>query len=175
VIPCAVLAVYIHPRTHHHIVNRICWAFCVYLESISVLPQLRVMQNTKVWLRITCAPTNFLLNQCPNKGYCWVVSFNVYMIFTRLFLLIFLSFLLFQIVEPFTAHYVFALGVARFLGCAHWILQVWQCSLQILGYNLVMLLENCMAIVLWTIRVSYPSWHHQLPSDICRRSTLAQH
>lgn len=27
-------------------------------------------------------------------------------------------------VEPFTAHYVFALGVARFLGCAHWIIQV---------------------------------------------------
>jgi len=29
-----------------------------------------------------------------------------------------------QVVEPFTAHYVFALGVARFLSCAHWILQV---------------------------------------------------
>ena len=29
-----------------------------------------------------------------------------------------------QIVEPFTAHYVFALGVARFLSCAHWVLQV---------------------------------------------------
>jgi hypothetical protein len=32
--------------------------------------------------------------------------------------------LLLQIVEPFTAHYVFALGVARFLSCAHWVLQV---------------------------------------------------
>lgn len=32
--------------------------------------------------------------------------------------------MLFQMVEPFTAHYVFALGVARFLGCAHWILRV---------------------------------------------------
>ena len=29
-----------------------------------------------------------------------------------------------QVVEPFTSHYVFALGVARFLSCAHWILQV---------------------------------------------------
>ncbi|RWW17916.1 hypothetical protein BHE74_00041391 [Ensete ventricosum] len=29
-----------------------------------------------------------------------------------------------SIVEPFTAHYVFALGVARFLSCAHWVLQV---------------------------------------------------
>ncbi|GMY28265.1 ER lumen protein-retaining receptor erd-2.2-like isoform X2 [Fagus crenata] len=28
-----------------------------------------------------------------------------------------------KIVEPFTAHYVFALGVARFLSCAHWVLQ----------------------------------------------------
>jgi hypothetical protein len=34
------------------------------------------------------------------------------------------SFLSVQIVEPFTAHYVFALGVARFLSCAHWVLQV---------------------------------------------------
>ncbi|KAL6010639.1 hypothetical protein ACLOJK_001076 [Asimina triloba] len=29
-----------------------------------------------------------------------------------------------EIVESFTAHYVFALGVARFLSCAHWVLQV---------------------------------------------------
>ncbi|GAB4852521.1 hypothetical protein Ancab_016736 [Ancistrocladus abbreviatus] len=75
VIPCAVLSLLIHPSTSHNIVNRISWAFCVYLEAVSVLPQLRVMQNTKI-------------------------------------------------VEPFTAHYVFALGVARFLSCAHWVLQV---------------------------------------------------
>ncbi|KAJ6306337.1 hypothetical protein OIU76_001337 [Salix suchowensis] len=90
VIPCAVLALFIHPRTHHHIVNRVCWAFCVYLESISVLPQLQVMQNTKI-------------------------------------------------VEPFTAHYVFALGVARFLGCAHWVLQVLDTRghlLTAMGYGL---------------------------------------
>ncbi|XP_040962807.1 ER lumen protein-retaining receptor erd-2.2 isoform X1 [Gossypium hirsutum] len=64
VVPCAVLALCIHPTTFHNLLNRISWAFCVYLEAISVLPQLRVMQNTKI-------------------------------------------------VEPFTAHYVFALGVAR--------------------------------------------------------------
>lgn len=29
-------------------------------------------------------------------------------------------------IEPYTAHYVFALGVARFLGCAHWIIQVYE-------------------------------------------------
>lgn len=72
--PCAILAVLIHPGTSHLLLNRILWAFCVYLEAVSVLPQLRVMQNTKV-------------------------------------------------VEPFTAHYVFALGIARFLSCAHWVLQ----------------------------------------------------
>ncbi|CAI5978530.1 unnamed protein product [Closterium sp. NIES-65] len=73
--PCAILALLVHPRTSHFIVNRVLWAFCVYLEAVSVLPQLRVMQNAKL-------------------------------------------------VEPFTAHYVFALGIARFLSCAHWILQV---------------------------------------------------
>lgn len=29
-----------------------------------------------------------------------------------------------QVVERFTAHYVFALGLSRFMSCAHWILQV---------------------------------------------------
>ena len=29
-----------------------------------------------------------------------------------------------QVVERFTAHYVFLLGVSRFFSCAHWILQV---------------------------------------------------
>ncbi|KAG6699452.1 hypothetical protein I3842_08G067600 [Carya illinoinensis] len=90
VIPCSVLSFIIHPTTQHHILNRIFWAFCVYLEAVSVLPQLRVMQNTKI-------------------------------------------------VEPFTAHYVFALGVARFLSCAHWLLQVWDTRgrlLTALGYGL---------------------------------------
>ena len=51
------------------------WATCVFVEAVSVLPQLRMMQKAKV-------------------------------------------------VEKFTAHYVFALGVARFISCAHWILQI---------------------------------------------------
>lgn len=38
--------------------------------------------------------------------------------------ILFLSSNVFQMIEPFTAHYVFALGVARFLSCAHWIIQV---------------------------------------------------
>ncbi|CAI6005261.1 unnamed protein product [Closterium sp. NIES-65] len=46
--PCAILALLVHPRTSHFIVNRVLWAFCVYLEAVSVLPQLRVMQNAKV-------------------------------------------------------------------------------------------------------------------------------
>ncbi|KAI5083480.1 hypothetical protein GOP47_0003223 [Adiantum capillus-veneris] len=49
--------------------------FEFYLNTLGVLPQLRVMQNTKV-------------------------------------------------IEPFTAHYVFALGVVRFLSCLHRIFQV---------------------------------------------------
>lgn len=29
-----------------------------------------------------------------------------------------------QVVEKFTAHYVFALGLSRFISCAHWVLQI---------------------------------------------------
>ncbi|XP_073291548.1 uncharacterized protein [Primulina huaijiensis] len=77
VAPAAILAILIHPYTHHTHIARMLWAFAVYLESISVLPQLRMMQNT-------------------------------------------------EMIEPFTAHYVFALGVSRFFGCAHWIIQVYD-------------------------------------------------
>jgi len=75
--PCAVLAMLAHPTTKHLWMNRVLWAMCVYLEAISVLPQLRMMRKARV-------------------------------------------------VERFTANYVFALGVARFFSCAHWILQVFD-------------------------------------------------
>eukprot|EP00879_Flechtneria_rotunda_P003395 GHRR01003623.1.p1 GENE.GHRR01003623.1~~GHRR01003623.1.p1 ORF type:complete len:328 (+),score=50.20 GHRR01003623.1:357-1340(+) len=75
VIPCVVMAAIAHPYTSHWMVFRILWAVCVYLEAVSVLPQLRMMQNSKV-------------------------------------------------VERFTAHYVFCLGLSRFFSCAHWILQL---------------------------------------------------
>lgn len=108
-VPCALLALAVHPSTSHNIVNRVSWAFCVYLEAVSVLPQLRSMQNTKV----------LLYN---------LMSENLVTEFFMLnFLILFLN--MPQIVEPFTAHYVFALGVARFLSCAHWVLQV--CSIHI--------------------------------------------
>ena len=57
------------------VLAQILWALCVYVEAVSVLPQLRMMQKAKV-------------------------------------------------VEKFTAHYVFALGLSRFISCAHWILQL---------------------------------------------------
>lgn len=73
--PCALLALVAHPQTSHFLPFRVMWAACVYLEAVSVLPQLRMMQNAKV-------------------------------------------------VERFTAHYVFALGLSRFFSCAHWVLQL---------------------------------------------------
>jgi len=73
-LPALALAFLAHPGTNHIFLHRILWAVCVYLESVSVLPQLRMMQKA-------------------------------------------------QVVERFTANYVFALGIARFLSCAHWILQ----------------------------------------------------
>ncbi|KAG0497310.1 hypothetical protein HPP92_002001 [Vanilla planifolia] len=75
VMACALLALLVHPHSKESLVDRILWAFCCYLETVSVMPQLRLMQNTKV-------------------------------------------------VESITAHYVFALAVARFLSCANWILQI---------------------------------------------------
>lgn len=74
-LPCLAMAVIAHPGTTHNIIHRIMWALCVYVEAVSVLPQLRMMQKS-------------------------------------------------QVVENFTAHYVFALGIARFLSCAHWVLQI---------------------------------------------------
>ena len=74
---CCILALVAHPSTKHWFLNRVLWALCVYLEAISVLPQLRMLQKE---------PT----------------------------------------VERWTANYVFALGIARFFSCAHWVLQLFD-------------------------------------------------
>mmetsp|Transcript_23116 Transcript_23116/g.75364 ORF Transcript_23116/g.75364 Transcript_23116/m.75364 type:complete len:273 (+) Transcript_23116:1-819(+) len=75
--PCALLAFVAHPGfdTGHMFFNRVLWGFCVFIESVSVLPQLSMMQQA-------------------------------------------------QVVERSLANYIFALGVARFLSCAHWLLQL---------------------------------------------------
>ncbi|CAI9288333.1 unnamed protein product [Lactuca saligna] len=76
-IPCAIMAVFVHPNSVIPLFSKMKWAFGVYLEAIVVFPQLRMMQRTKM-------------------------------------------------IEPFTAHYVFALGVSRFFGAAYWILRVYE-------------------------------------------------
>ncbi|TKY68661.1 ER lumen protein-retaining receptor B [Spatholobus suberectus] len=48
VVPSAILAILIHPHTSHWPLTRIVWAFSLYLEAVSVLPQLRFMQNAKM-------------------------------------------------------------------------------------------------------------------------------
>ena len=77
IIPCAIVAFFIHPNSALPILAKMAWAFGVFLEAISVLPQLQMMQRT-------------------------------------------------QMIEPFTAHYVFALGVSRFFRAAYWIIRVYE-------------------------------------------------
>lgn len=48
VVPCAILAVLIHPYTINWSVIRIIWAFSSFLEAISIVPQLRFIQNVKM-------------------------------------------------------------------------------------------------------------------------------
>lgn len=74
---------------------QVLWAVCVYMEAVSVLPQLRMMQNSKV-------------------------------------------------VERFTAHYVFCLGLSRFFSCAHWILQLLEGNRYLL---------NALGSGLWPVMV----------------------
>lgn len=47
-VPCLLLALFVHPKTSHMFLFRWMWGFCVYTEAISVLPQLRMMQKAKV-------------------------------------------------------------------------------------------------------------------------------
>ncbi|CAH2052458.1 unnamed protein product [Thlaspi arvense] len=91
----------------HH--KQLLWAFFIYLEAVSVLPQLKVMQNTKI-------------------------------------------------MEPFTAHYLFALEIPRFLSCAHWILQV----LEVLDSRGRLLTA-----------LGYGLWPLMVLSEIIQTSTLA--
>ncbi|KEH18130.1 ER lumen protein retaining receptor family protein [Medicago truncatula] len=48
VVPSAILAVLINPATPHMWIVRVLFAFTMYLETVSVLPQIRYMQNAKM-------------------------------------------------------------------------------------------------------------------------------
>ncbi|CAJ1949539.1 unnamed protein product [Sphenostylis stenocarpa] len=48
VVPSAILAVLVHPFSTQWSITRVAIAFSIYLEAVSVLPQLRFMQNAKV-------------------------------------------------------------------------------------------------------------------------------
>ncbi|CAH1428129.1 unnamed protein product [Lactuca virosa] len=86
-------------------------------------PQLRVMQNTKEAPAIVKSYYDQRIVGCPSAEgedehdvvWFWLKKgeTNECPVCSQYF----------KIVEPITAHYVFALGVARFLCCAHWILQ----------------------------------------------------
>ncbi|CAK8537219.1 unnamed protein product [Lathyrus sativus] len=48
VVPYTILAILVHPYTKHIWIARVLCAFSVYLETISILPQLRYMQKAKI-------------------------------------------------------------------------------------------------------------------------------
>lgn len=52
-IPCALLALVSHPATRHAWINRVLWAFCVYVEAVSVAPQVIMMQRNRTVERFT--------------------------------------------------------------------------------------------------------------------------
>ena len=133
---------------------QIFWAFCVYLEAVSVLPQLRMMQKAKVGegraagsgARGVGAAGRTTLRHMPLQGMLLLLRHRAGRQHYGLAALLQgpsdcqQSLLCnhstvpcssarslsppVQVVEKFTAHYVFALGLSRFISCAHWILQV---------------------------------------------------
>ncbi|CAI8608179.1 unnamed protein product [Vicia faba] len=48
VVPSIILGIVIHPYTSHTWIVGVLWAFSTYLESISIVPQLRYMQKAKM-------------------------------------------------------------------------------------------------------------------------------
>ncbi|KAL3604691.1 hypothetical protein D5086_005550 [Populus alba] len=65
VVPCAILALIVKPFTRFCYFSQVLWAFCVFLESVSVLPQLRLMQNAKVY------ETRGMYLFLTGSGYFW--------------------------------------------------------------------------------------------------------
>jgi hypothetical protein len=52
-VPCAVVALISHPNTRHFFLNRVLWAFCVYVEAVAVGPQVVMMQHNKTVEKFT--------------------------------------------------------------------------------------------------------------------------
>lgn len=68
VVPCAVLALVLHPRRNEHFVSDVAWAFALYLEAVSALPQLHLFLKDA---RAQTHMSHFLFAQMISK----VISF----------------------------------------------------------------------------------------------------
>ncbi|KAM5563018.1 hypothetical protein ABKV19_017954 [Rosa sericea] len=68
VVPAAILALLFHPYMLSGRITRVLWAFGGYIEAVSVLPQLRLMQNGKIYE--TKGKYLFLVG----SGYSWILA-----------------------------------------------------------------------------------------------------
>ena len=74
--PCAGLALLVHPAGNFHWFNRVMWAFAVYVESVSILPQLKMMMNMKVITELFAAHYVFALGCARGLSFMhWVFEF----------------------------------------------------------------------------------------------------
>lgn len=74
--PCALLAILVQPSGNHMYLHRVLWAFAVYVESVSILPQLKMMQNMKVITQLFAAHYVFALGCARGLSFLhWVFEF----------------------------------------------------------------------------------------------------
>ena len=76
--PCALLALLVQPSGNHMWFHRVLWAFAVYVESVSILPQLKMMQNMKIITELFAAHYVFALGCARGLSFLhWVFEFSL--------------------------------------------------------------------------------------------------
>lgn len=76
IVPCVVLALFMHPRLNRYPPSDIAWAMALYLEAVAALPQLFMFQAEKKVHRWTA---HFLFSQAVAKIIIFIFWIGTYM------------------------------------------------------------------------------------------------
>lgn len=124
-VPCFVLALFVHPSLNRFFFTDVCWAFALYVETVCVLPQLLMFQRSD---KVVPALAHFTAAQSLSKILSFVFWLSTYSELNSKG----------NIIKPFVGHWVIFTQFVQVLLVADFVVHYVKCITKGISVELIM-------------------------------------
>ncbi|UKJ88956.2 ER lumen protein retaining receptor 1 [Theileria orientalis] len=124
-VPCFLLAIFVHPSLNRFFFTDVCWAFALYVETVCVLPQLLMFQKSD---RVVPALAHFTAAQSLSKVLSFVFWLSTYTELNSKG----------NIIKPFVGHWVIFTQFVQVLLVADFVVHYVKCITKGISVELIM-------------------------------------